>query len=186
MIPERPEPAPPGVHRVRLAEPDELHLLGPIELAAGARFDEIGFDLQAEVPVARSGRQPAVVWVAGRPPVGFAWVELLDGQAHLEELAVLPEHGRAGLGRALVAAVADWAAGAGFEAVTLCTYRDVPWNGPFYARCGFEVLARRHWTPGLRQIRRAERRAGLDHHGARVVMTRRTAAPSGSTTRGGR
>lgn len=181
-----PEPRRRAVHEVRPAEPDELDLLEAIELAAVTRFDEIGFDLQAEVPVARSARQPAAVLVAGRPPVGFAWVELLDGHAHLEELAVLPEHGQAGLGRALVEAAAAWAATAGLAAVTLSTYRDVPWNGPFYARCGFEVLARRHWTRGLRRIRRAERRAGLDDYGARVVMIRPTIPPSGSTTPGGR
>jgi len=108
-------------------------------------------------------------------------VEELDGGAHLEELAVRPEHGRAGLGRALVEASAAWAGEAGYASITLTTYRDVPWNGPFYATCGFAVVPRWRWTPGLRRIRKRERRAGIDEYGARVVMRRPTAAPTGST-----
>jgi GNAT superfamily N-acetyltransferase len=173
-------------HEVRQADPAEYEALGEIEVAAGVRFAVIGFDLDAPTPVALSGRAPAAVFVAGRPPVGFAWVEMLDGHAHLEEVAVLPEHGRAGLGRALVEAAVSWAAASGFSSLTLATFRDVPWNGPFYASCGFDVLPRRRWTPGLRRIRRRERRLGLDELGARVVMSRSTGGPSGSTTRGGR
>jgi GNAT superfamily N-acetyltransferase len=183
MTPEA--PIDPG-HEIRPADPAEFEGLALLELAAGVRFADIGFELDNSRPVARSGRTPAVVLVAGRPPVGFAWVDVLDGNAHLEEIAVLPEHGRAGIGRALVEAVAAWAEEAGFASLTLATYRDVPWNGPFYASCGFVVLARWRWTPGLRRIRRGERRAGLDDFGVRVIMTRATGGPTGSTTRGGR
>ena len=171
---------------VRRADPSEFEGLADVEIAAGIRFAEIGFEFADPTPVARCGRTPAVVLVAGRPAVGFAWIEVLDGRAHLEELAVLPEHGRAGLGRSLVEAAAAWAGEAGYPAITLATYRDVPWNGPFYARCGFSVLPRWRWTPGLRRIRRRERRAGIDDFGPRVVMRRPTAPATGSTTRGGR
>ncbi len=30
----------------------------------------------------------------------------------------------------------------GFDRLSLCTYRDVPWNGPFYASLGFTEVAR--------------------------------------------
>jgi hypothetical protein len=36
-------------------------------------------------------------------------------------------------------------------ALTLTTFRDVPWNAPYYARLGFEVFAREHWGPAMRQ-----------------------------------
>ena len=181
------EAAPSGPrHEVRPADLTEFAALAELEVAAGARFASIGFELDVGTPVARTGRLPAAVFVAGRPPVGFAWMDVLDGQAHLEELAVLPEHGRAGLGRALVEAAAVWAGEAGYSSITLATYRDVPWNGPFYASCGFAVLPRWRWTRGLRRIRRWERRAGLDDLGERVIMTRPTGGPSGGTPRGGR
>jgi len=179
--------APSGAcQEVRRADPAEFEALVELEVAAGVRFAGIGFELDVGTPVARTGRRPAAVFVAGRPAVGFAWIDVLDGHAHLEELAVLPEHGRAGLGRALVEAAAIWAGEAGFSSLTLATYRDVPWNGPFYASCGFAVLPRWRWTPVLRRIRRWERRAGLDDFGVRVIMTRPTGGPTGSTTRGGR
>jgi GNAT superfamily N-acetyltransferase len=55
---------------------------------------------------------------------------------HLEEMDVLPEHAGQGLGAALIEAVCSWAHTRGFDAVTLSTFRDVPWNAPFYPRHG--------------------------------------------------
>jgi GNAT superfamily N-acetyltransferase len=49
---------------------------------------------------------------------------------------VLPEHAGQGLGAALIEAVCSWAHTRGFDAVTLSTFRDVPWNAPFYTRHG--------------------------------------------------
>ena len=59
------------------------------------------------------------------------------GGAHLAQLSVQPDHGRRGLGRALLRAACEWALGHGYDELTLTTYRDVPWNGPFYASEGF-------------------------------------------------
>jgi GNAT superfamily N-acetyltransferase len=60
-------------------------------------------------------------------------------EAHLEQLAVLPAHGRRGIGRSLVEAACTWAAARGHERISLRTYAEVPWNAPFYVRCGFRV-----------------------------------------------
>jgi hypothetical protein len=54
--------------------------------------------------------------------------------------------------------------------MTLTTFRDVPWNAPFYARRGFaEVLDP---SPGLAAVRDRERSLGLDAAGPRIVMRR--------------
>jgi hypothetical protein len=37
---------------------------------------------------------------------------------------------------------------AGYPAVTLRTFRDVPWNGPFYLRRGFAVVDSAALSPG--------------------------------------
>jgi hypothetical protein len=42
------------------------------------------------------------------------------------------------------------------------TFEHVPWNAPYYRRCGFRVLDEREWTPGLRAIREREAVHGLD------------------------
>jgi GNAT superfamily N-acetyltransferase len=172
---------------VRPARPDELALLGEIEVEAGRRFDEVGIELEA-APVAGRGEVPLAVFVAGEPPVGFLWLTLVCGHPHVEEVAVRTEAGRNGLGRALVEAACRWASEAGYERVTLCTFADVPWNGPFYRSAGFEELAPEQWCDELVAVRDQERRNGLDDAGRRVVMVRRLggAPTSGSRRRGGR
>jgi len=109
-----------------------------------------------------------LVLVVCHPPVGFACVDLVDGAPHIWQLAVHPDHGRRGLGRALVEAVCDWARTERFDVITLTTYRDVPWNGPFYESLGFAALD--VLTPGLLAIREHERMIGDDDFGARVAM----------------
>ncbi|HXW39086.1 MAG TPA: GNAT family N-acetyltransferase, partial [Acidimicrobiales bacterium] len=77
-----------------------------------------------------------------------------------------------GIGRALIEATSSWALAVGDECITLCTFRDVPWNGPFYRSAGFEELDELEWCDELRTVRAAERANGLDGLGARIVMIR--------------
>jgi len=96
---------------------------------------------------------------------------VLDGMAYVEELDVVPAHGRRGLGSRLLGHVFAWGAAQGCAAVTLSTFRDVPWNGPFYRRHGFRDLAPEEWTPGMPAIRQREIAVGLKPD-ARVFMRR--------------
>ena len=91
--------------------------------------------------------------------------------AHLEEIDILPAHGRRGLGTRLVMHVCRWAGMNGFESVTLTTFRDVPWNMPFYERLGFRVMPTPELSPALRAVVEDETRRGLDP-ACRVVMKR--------------
>jgi 4-diphosphocytidyl-2-C-methyl-D-erythritol kinase len=114
------------------------------------------------------------VWVAcpeDGVPVGMVIASLREGAVYIEELDVLPEHGRRGLGARLLGRVCAWARAQGHPAVTLSTFRDVPWNGPFYRRHGFRDLQPAEWTPGMRAIREQEARHGLAVE-ARVFMRR--------------
>jgi GNAT superfamily N-acetyltransferase len=158
------------VPEVRPATRDELPLLAEIDARAGTLFSVAGLQLPRIVfPVDKLPHSKAV-FVQGRPPVAFVRVEEVDGLAHVEELAVLPSHMRRGIGSALLAAACAWAAGAGYPAITLITYADVAWNGPFCAARGFvEVEA---LTPELAELRDWERTVGLDAIGRRVVMRR--------------
>ncbi|MFF2370816.1 GNAT family N-acetyltransferase [Agromyces sp. NPDC058110] len=74
---------------------------------------------------------------AGSTVVGFAHVLEHDGCAHLEQLSVSPAHARRGHGRRLVEAAIARAAALGYPEISLRTYADIPWNGPFYRSCGF-------------------------------------------------
>jgi hypothetical protein len=68
-------------------------------------------------------------------------------------------------------AVCDWAFTRGFSAVTLSTFREVPWNAPFYARRGFVAVAAADQPPELVRIVERERKQGL-RTDLRVIMQR--------------
>lgn len=165
-----------SAYRIARARPHDVHGLREIELAA-ARLLE-GYAPESVLAEAtgedefRIAQRDALLWVALRDdaPVGFAHLKLLEPNAvHLQELDVHPAHGRRGIGTRLVAAVCTWAAEGGHGAVTLTTFRDVPWNMPFYARLGFAEIPADTISEALRSILDQEVRSGLDA-GRRVAM----------------
>ena len=93
-------------------------------------------------------------------PVGFALVIRIDGLPHLQELDVLTRWHRKGIGRRLIAAIAQDARAAGFPSLTLTTFVDVPWNAPYYARLGFVPVPEEALTPDLREIHANEAPGG--------------------------
>jgi len=131
------------VERIRPARPDELSLLPGIEAAADTLFDPLGIGPLPGPGTEEEFASALVVLVAGDPPVGLCRIDPVAGVAsgppgaHLEQLSVHPDHGRRGIGRALLRAGCAWAAAQGYAELTLATYRDVPWNGAFYASEGF-------------------------------------------------
>jgi GNAT superfamily N-acetyltransferase len=167
-------------YTITAARPEDLACLAAIEVAAvtlftGPLFDSVPHEPTNEA-VLRDAQRDGRLWVAraGESPVGFALVGVIESEAaHLEEIDVHPDHGRQGLGTRLVEDVCRWAAAAGHAAVTLTTYRDVPWNMPFYARLGFEVVPASALSPALRAIVDDEGRRGLDPT-IRVVMRRKS------------
>jgi len=168
-----------GKYRVRFAERRDLHALPAIERLAAVRFREFGLDhvygrcfMTAEEFETRQHR--GVLWVVANEanrPVGFATCSQLDEAAHLDEIDVVPQHGRRGLGSRLLRAVCAWARTRSYAAITLSTTRRVPWNEPFYRRRGFRELAESSYTAGLRRLRAAEAAAGLPIH-ERLIMRR--------------
>jgi GNAT superfamily N-acetyltransferase len=158
-------------HGVRVAGPADLERLPAVEAAADALFEPLGI---TDLPPPQPARERAAAWrvlVAGRPAVGFAALQRLDGDVHLEQLSVHPSAGRRGLGTALLDAAVRAARDAGASRMTLTTYADVPWNGPWYAARGFTEVAEP--GPGLAARLAAEAAAGLTAHGRRIAMARR-------------
>lgn len=92
---------------------------------------------------------------------GLAATVTLDGAAHLEQLAVHPDHGRRGVGGVLLEAVCSQALDRGHDRVTLTTFRDLAWNGPWYEQRGFRVFPRRGWGTGLIRRWGVEEEAGI-------------------------
>jgi len=163
------------------ARPEEVARCPDIEARAARRFSSRDLppggadrvtDLETLIHAQREGRLLVARMDDGRTVAGFVLLEDHGDEAHLEEVDVVPECGRMGIGRALVEAACACARAQGFASITLSTFRDVAWNGPFYARAGFEEVARRDWTEALREAAAEEAAAGLDAE-RRVMMRRR-------------
>ena len=150
--------------RIRLAERRDLPAVAAIERAAGEAFRAIGMATIADdepftdeeiEPYLREGR----AWVAVDPsdrPIAYLIARLVDGNLHVDQVSVHPDNARRGVGRALLAHAETEAVSAGSPAITLTTFAEVPWNAPYYERCGFRVLDEADLTPGLSAIRRTE------------------------------
>jgi GNAT superfamily N-acetyltransferase len=167
-------------YRITAARPSDLPLLPAIELAAArllaghAPESVLNETSSREELTDAQGHGRLWVALADEVPVGFAHVQVLEPEAaHLQEIDVHPGHGRRGLGRRLVMAVCEWAGTSGYRSVTLTTFRDLPWNMPFYARLGFAVIQPEELGPALLAVVRDETRRGLDP--ARRVAMRRPA-----------
>jgi GNAT superfamily N-acetyltransferase len=59
---------------------------------------------------------------------------------------------RRGIGEQLIEVVAGWAREAGRPVLTLRTFRDGPWNAPYYRRPGFSDIPDALLTPRLRAL----------------------------------
>ena len=124
---------------IRAVRDDELALLLDIEWEAGRAFAAIGMPEIADDDPGTVD-DVAGAWVAvdeDDRPVAYLTSHVVDGCAHIEQVSVAPSHARRGLGAALIdhlAAVTD------APALTLTTFRDVPWNAPYYERLGFRVF----------------------------------------------
>jgi GNAT superfamily N-acetyltransferase len=172
---------------IRLAEPDDIALLPSIERRAVRLFEnwmsETGLTREileqvSSVDELEDARARGQLWVAVSAedgPVGFAQVVVLDQAAHVDELDVVPEHGRNGIGSRLLQTVCDWARNAGYEKVTLSTFKHVPWNAPFYERRGFVAMDAERLPPQHVELVNAERARGL-RTDRRVIMEFSTAA----------
>jgi ribosomal protein S18 acetylase RimI-like enzyme len=162
---------------LRSALPEELPALGTLELRAAERFRHSAHPYAVDLPAFDPGvlgelTRAGNVWVAFTPPnelLGFAVGGTLGPHAYLHELDVAPEHGRRGVGRALIRKVAESAEAAGHTRLLLSTFSDVPWNAPYYARLGFEVIPLDDYDDAMREQRRRDGAAGLVIQ-SRVIM----------------
>ncbi|MFE6422663.1 MULTISPECIES: GNAT family N-acetyltransferase [Streptomyces] len=164
---------------IRSPRVNELPVLQDIERAAGQRFHDIGMreiadddplPLDELVRYQRSG----LAWVsvdAADVPIAYLIADRVDGGIHVEQVSVLPDSAGHGIGKSLLDHLAGHAQSEHAPALTLTTFSEVPWNAPYYSRCGFHVLADSTLTPGLRKIREREAADGLDRW-PRVCMRR--------------
>jgi hypothetical protein len=172
-------------YRIRLARPDELPRLREIEDEAGTIFSGLGLideALDVSFPLDDLARLVGMgrVWVGCREdglPVGMVIARCGRGPSTWRRW-VSCQRMAGGLGGRLLACVCAWVQAQSHAAVTLSTFRDVPWNGPFYRKHGFRDLQPAEWTPGMWAIREKEAQHGLrvEAAGVHAPRARRGAA----------
>ncbi|QIK66231.1 GNAT family N-acetyltransferase [Nocardioides sp. HDW12B] len=124
----------------------DLHRLVDVEVEAGQVFRTVGMTQVADdVPQVSDLREAAEsqrLWVTqvGSEVAGYISAEVLDGNAHVAQVSVAPAFAGRALGRAMIKFLEDWGKTAGRPATTLTTFRDVPWNGPYYLRLGYRAM----------------------------------------------
>lgn len=144
--------------------------LPAIERAAGQRFrawPKLAWLADGDVISVEQHRdfaEQGLSWLAlaADRPVGFLLAEAHASSLFIVELSVdLVWQGK-GIGRQLIACAADHARRLGLASLTLTTFRDVPWNAPFYEKLGFEYVT--ELTPELREKREEEAAHGLAYN----------------------
>ena len=173
----------PEGYTVGPATSEDIPLLNDIELASADLFPPgyITEQVRAErVPesILRNAVSLGMLWVAREPrtnkAIGYAMLCEEDGRALLAQVDVRPEHGRKGLGAALVRRVIWQAEVLGFPDLYLTTFSNVPWNEPFYRKLGFAVMDEAKAPAFIHHILHEERARGLEN---RVGMRLPLGAP---------
>lgn len=79
-------------------------------------------------------------------PVGFLGAYQMDTALYVAEISVSNEHNGKGIGSMLLDTAFQWARERALECkeeearVSLTTYAEIPWNGPWYQKRGFEQV----------------------------------------------
>jgi GNAT superfamily N-acetyltransferase len=157
---------------IRPAVLDDIERCVAIEIAAASRFAAIDMpELVAltetdpymrEHGAAHAAAGALFVAEQGGEVAGYAALDVIDGLAHLCEIDTHPDHAGQGIGRALITRAEQWAHANGLPAITLTTFIDVPWNGPWYERLGFRPYADSAWGPGHQRIWQGQLASALD------------------------
>ncbi|AZC50723.1 putative acetyltransferase [Pseudomonas chlororaphis subsp. piscium] len=155
--------------QIRLAIEADAILLPAIERSAAALFrrdPELAWLADAEVPdamhhLAHIRQQRVWVAVLDQQVCAFLDAEACADALHIWEISVASSAQGCGIGRRLLERVCEQARQRGFSALTLSTFRQLPWNEPFYQRCGFVTLDAEQLGPRLQQVLAEEARHGL-------------------------
>lgn len=111
-------------------------------------------------------------WVAEQDgePVGFLAAGTRGGQYIIFQLSVIRAAQRRGIGARLLEQAIAHGRAISAPAVTLTTFRDVPWNGPWYGKFGFVEIPAVDRSPAVARMLAHEVELGLDPE-RRCAMT---------------
>ncbi|TPG84124.1 GNAT family N-acetyltransferase [Pseudomonas mandelii] len=172
------------IRRAQLADASDLPA---IERSAAELFrcdPSLAWLADAEVTDAEQHRRAIEtdeVWVAQSPDgvlMGFLSAVEVDNELHIQELSVRQRFQGRGAGRKLLLTAVEHARYRELYGLTLTTFRDLPWNEPFYQHLGFETLSPALWGPRLATVLNDEVTHGLPGERRCAMRLRLRAAPS--------
>ncbi|MEM9739893.1 MAG: GNAT family N-acetyltransferase [Pseudomonadota bacterium] len=156
----------PDGYSITRADRTDVTALIEVNVASDTLFAETGLikpeDLGDHIPetIFKQAIEAREVYVmrhgADSTPVGFTLTSVRGGTLYLDQICLHPEHGRKGLGRSLMERIKADADDRGFKWLTLSTFRDVPWNGPFYRSLGFREIAPAKLTDWMKDLEAAQ------------------------------
>jgi GNAT superfamily N-acetyltransferase len=169
-------------YRIERGTASQAGQLQAIERAAGARFRDVGMadiadgdPTPAEILQDRAETGRLYVALTGeRTPVGFLIWSPKDGQAYIEEVTVHVAHAGHRLAARLIDRLAEDVRGR-HPTITLTTFRDIPWNAPYYAKLGFAEFPRDQAGPAHALSWQHQAEDGLDMS-RRLFMSRPVAS----------
>ena len=158
-----------ALYAIEFGCPEHAQGLRAIERVAGERFIAIGMAAVAEgdpTPTTiledRARRRQLYVAMAdGKTLAGFLIWSPKDGRAYIEEVSVHPDHAGHRLAARMIDRLAADVRGR-YAALSLTTFRDVPWNAPYYANLGFRELSRADAGPEHEESWHHQAENGLD------------------------
>ncbi len=164
---------------LRDARPDDAEVVQAIEVAAAGVFETIGMgDMGLDEPsdladIAQNiaAGEVIVACDTADAPLAAVTYREVDGHLYIAEIDVLPGCARRGIGAALLDEVSRRAQARSLRGLTISTFRDVPWNAPYYRRLGFTDIPDEQLSEPLLTIRAEHIERGLDE-GRRTFMQR--------------
>lgn len=155
----------PDAYGLRTATRDDIAQLQSVDLAASQLFEPTGLITEEDGPVPipahalNDGINNGLLFVVTDPfaePVGFVLASQKGPDLYLDQVSVNPAHGKRGLGAILVQRIIMEADARRKRGVILSTFRDLPWNGPFYRKLGFEEIPKTRLKPWMKALEKIQ------------------------------
>ena len=141
----------------------DIFRLQEVERAAAELFRGSGLiDIDGMAVVSLTDHVAAIeaglslVCESGGRIAGFAIGEWEERDVYLHELDVDPAYQKRGIGAALVRRFIEEARARGASDIYLATFRDPPWNAPFYRKLGFCDVTRNAYLPWMTALEESQ------------------------------
>lgn len=149
---------------LRAARLTEISRLNEIEIAADTLFEGTGLldnapkndPIPSDVLEAAIRHDNLQIAETTSGIIGFTLCTDRYPDLYLDQVSVDPKEAGKGVGRKLVRQVIERAKSRKYKAVSLSTFRNVPWNGPFYASMGFVELEPEQRTDWMLELERQQ------------------------------